>query len=78
MQQSKRVIIVLGIIVCAVVLVIGLRAQSTSRQEVDEEVSCTMEAQLCPDGSAVGRQGPDCAFPECPQSVNDTPIREEE
>jgi len=27
---------------------------------------CTRDAQLCPDGSAVGRTGPDCSFPPCP------------
>lgn len=30
------------------------------------DVACTMEAKLCPDGSYVGRQGPDCAFAACP------------
>lgn len=30
------------------------------------EVSCTLEAKLCPDGSAVGRVGPDCEFAPCP------------
>lgn len=28
--------------------------------------ACTMEAKLCPDGTAVGRQGPDCRFAACP------------
>ncbi len=28
--------------------------------------SCTLEAKLCPDGSSVGRTGPDCAFAPCP------------
>jgi hypothetical protein len=27
---------------------------------------CTMEAKLCPDGSAVGRVGPNCEFAPCP------------
>lgn len=30
-----------------------------------EQVACTMEARLCPDGSAVGRQGPHCEFAAC-------------
>lgn len=30
-----------------------------------QPVACTMEAKLCPDGSAVGRSGPDCAFAPC-------------
>lgn len=32
----------------------------------DGMVACTMEAKLCPDGSAVGRQGPNCEFAKCP------------
>ncbi|MFA5134527.1 MAG: hypothetical protein WC505_01930 [Patescibacteria group bacterium] len=30
-------------------------------------VACTMEAKLCPDGSAVGRTGPNCEFAACPE-----------
>jgi hypothetical protein len=29
-------------------------------------VFCTMEAKECPDGSFVGRQGPNCDFASCP------------
>lgn len=32
-----------------------------------QPVACTMEARICPDGSAVGRQGPNCEFAECPR-----------
>lgn len=28
--------------------------------------ACTMEAMQCPDGSYVGRTGPNCAFAPCP------------
>ena len=31
-------------------------------------VACTMEAKQCPDGSYVGRSGPNCEFAECPKS----------
>jgi hypothetical protein len=27
--------------------------------------ACTMEAKLCPDGSSVGRSGPNCEFAPC-------------
>jgi len=30
------------------------------------QVACTMEAKICPDGSAVGRSGPKCEFAPCP------------
>jgi hypothetical protein len=31
-----------------------------------EPVFCAMDAKLCPDGSYVGRVGPNCEFAECP------------
>jgi hypothetical protein len=31
-----------------------------------EPVACTMDAKMCPDGSAVGRSGPNCEFAPCP------------
>lgn len=31
-----------------------------------QKVACTMEAKLCPDGSYVGRTGPNCEFAACP------------
>jgi len=31
--------------------------------------ACTEEAKLCPDGSAVGRTGPNCEFAPCPGTV---------
>jgi len=33
-----------------------------------EPISCTQEAKLCPDGSYVGRTGPNCEFAECPNN----------
>ncbi len=30
------------------------------------EVACTMDAKICPDGSSVGRVGPNCEFAPCP------------
>ena len=38
-------------------------------------VACTAEAKICPDGSAVGRVGPNCEFAPCPQIVgNDSDV----
>lgn len=33
-----------------------------------EQVYCTQDAKLCPDGSYVGRSPPDCAFDACPKT----------
>lgn len=34
------------------------------------KIACTQEAKLCPDGSYVGRVGPNCEFAPCPSSNN--------
>jgi len=33
---------------------------------VPSPAACTADARLCPDGTAVGRQGPSCEFAACP------------
>lgn len=37
---------------------------------------CTMEAKICPDGSSVGRTGPNCEFTACPlpKSASSSPV----
>lgn len=35
-------------------------------------VACTMEAKICPDGTGVGRTGPNCEFAACPGGVGGT------
>ncbi|MFA5124478.1 MAG: DUF333 domain-containing protein [Patescibacteria group bacterium] len=32
--------------------------------------ACTMEAKICPDGSSVGREGPNCEFAQCQNAGN--------
>lgn len=44
-----------------------------------QEKGCTMEAKICPDGTAVGRAGPNCEFAPCPTQVlhvTQTPTQE--
>lgn len=36
--------------------------------EINQPTVCTMDAKMCPDGSFVGRVGPNCEFKECPVS----------
>lgn len=32
-----------------------------------QQKACTLEAKICPDGSSVGRTGPNCEFAACPE-----------
>jgi len=34
-------------------------------------IACTMDAKTCPDGSSVGRTGPNCEFEACPTAQID-------
>lgn len=64
-------------IILSIILVVGVGAgiywYSNIKQTapIEQGTTCTMEAKLCPDGSSVGRTGPNCTFPACPP-VNTT------
>jgi len=40
--------------------------QLKSNNPIGGAKACTMEAKICPDGSSVGRSGPNCEFAPCP------------
>ena len=77
----KLVLIILGLIALAGLGVAGgYYYASMNQPELPPEVVvpapvpppemtvCTMDAMICPDGSAVGRSGPNCEFDPCPES----------
>lgn len=41
-------------------------AKTYNFTENESQTACTMDAKICPDGSAVGRSGPKCEFAPCP------------
>lgn len=45
----------------------------TGAKPLPRSIACTMEVKLCPDGSAIGRTGPNCEFAECPRSGYNLP-----
>ncbi len=57
-----------GIIFIIVIGVGGFLYRNTFEHPVATAplpVACTMEAKLCPDGTSVGRSGPNCTFAPC-------------
>lgn len=62
-----------SLVIAVIVLVLGaagmLWFHFYSNNSSSEPVACTMEAKICPDGSAVGRQGPRCEFAACSTST---------
>lgn len=62
-MNIKYIALIVVIIVSATGLV---SARLIYKEKKQEAVFCTMEAKLCPDGSYVGRTGPNCEFTQCP------------
>lgn len=81
--MHKKTIFIL-FVMCAIVAAF-LLVQSTRETPIQ---GCTLEAKICPDGSAVGRTGPSCEFAPCPDVseppaldpfiIIDTPVPEQE
>lgn len=42
------------------------KVSSNGVKLVPPRTGCTLEAKICPDGSGVGRTGPNCEFAPCP------------
>lgn len=63
-------VIYVFIIIAVLAGVLGIiNSNNTKNQplEKNNEVACTMDAMMCPDGSYIGRTGPNCEF-VCPIS----------
>ena len=53
----------------AAIYLVSLNKTLNTPALIPDGVACTMEAKICPDGSAVGRSGPKCEFAACPPVV---------
>lgn len=52
-------------IILVLIVIVGLGIYKFNFTNDDIIIACTQEAKLCPDGSAVGRTGPNCEFDTC-------------
>lgn len=66
-----RLNIIWAVILVAIVTVGGFFVTKVSNDSAP--VACTLEAKICPDGSAVGRSGPNCEFAMCPSAPTKLP-----
>lgn len=69
-----RYIYILGALIIVGALVVGISVTKEPEPVTPEPVACTMDARICPDGTSVGRVGPNCEFAPCPTSTNEAPI----
>ncbi|MHB1769972.1 MAG: hypothetical protein ACYCPH_02755 [Minisyncoccota bacterium] len=60
----------IGIVAVALIAAVALWVWNVrTAQAPSGGQACTQEAKLCPDGSYVGRTGPNCEFAACPEST---------
>ena len=59
------VLVILAVLGSGIYFKLNSKTQITVPIPNPETVFCTQEAKLCPDGSYVGRTGPNCEFTEC-------------
>jgi hypothetical protein len=65
MKNIKITVIVL-VLIGIVIIAILIATRTTTISLPLGQTACTQEAKLCPDGSYVGRTGPQCQFSLCP------------
>ncbi|MFA4998579.1 MAG: hypothetical protein WC514_00960 [Candidatus Paceibacterota bacterium] len=80
--MNKKISTPVGVLIIVLVAVIlggGILAYQylwllrEEAKNAQEPVVCALEAKVCPDGSAVGRTGPNCEFVECsPAKIDET------
>lgn len=61
-------------ILVVTVVAAGVLWYTMDTESVEENVACTLDAKICPDGTAVGREGPNCEFAACPDIAEDTRV----
>lgn len=86
-KSSKTIITIVAVLVGLALIISGVvwyrssnssgenntAATVLSNQTDSNGVACTMDAKICPDGSSVGRVGPNCEFAACPAPINGSP-----
>ena len=64
--MHKLLIPIAVIVMFAIGFFFAMQGYKAWKEDRSEQVFCTQEAKLCPDGSYVGRTGPKCEFTACP------------
>ena len=64
--QTKILLWIVVIIIIIVGLAVVFAKPNVISPNENNEIACTMDAKICPDGTAVGRVGPNCEFAPCP------------
>lgn len=87
-QLLRKLLMVLGVLIVVAMIFAGfvflkftqskpinnqMMGDNQGNSSGNKMTACTMEAKQCPDGSYVGRTGPNCEFALCPSEVSPAP-----
>ena len=61
-MKSGILLVILGLVIIMAAVAFALYG---NQQAAPEVAACTLEAKTCPDGTVVGREGPNCEFATC-------------
>ncbi len=67
MMRGSKQLFAVGAAMVLFVAVAGLGTILLEKRSGNDPVFCPQDAKVCPDGSYVGREGPNCEFMACPQ-----------
>lgn len=67
-MHKGRIALLVLVILVALTALAWLRFATPNSAQPGEQVACTMDARICPDGSAVSRVPPACEFAACPEA----------
>lgn len=70
--RHSKILPIIIIIIILVLSAVFYMSRNPAVPAIPEGQACTMEAKLCPDGSYVGRSGPNCSFADCPTQSTST------
>lgn len=66
MKSNPLTVLLMALIILVLLFFFMKKTPAAVPSQIPEGVACTMDAKLCPDGSSVGRSGPNCEFDPCP------------
>lgn len=57
---------IIGLFIIGMAWLNQMFLESSTMPQAPVVVACTLDALVCPDGTTLSRQGPNCEFPACP------------
>ena len=67
--MRRQIIIKNSIMMMLLLIFILIFSGCTDNNNNKSPIACTADAKLCPDGTAVGRVGPNCEFTKCQEQI---------